>query len=146
MNIEALEFPDENFDGITSVETLEHLLTPEKAIGELARVLRPGGRLVVTYPTINRTIAKRLRLGKNVAVSEHLNEWSYRELAAAMESAGLRVERVEGIAFDFGVLLGLKYINRFFAAGLTRASLAIRGFPRNSMFVAMRMRKPPSPG
>jgi ubiquinone/menaquinone biosynthesis C-methylase UbiE len=146
MNVEALDYPDGKFDGITSVETLEHVLTPQKAIVELARVLRPGGRLVITYPTINRTLVKRWRLGRNVPISEHLNEWSFRDLVAAMESAGLLVDRVEGLAFDPGVLLALKYISRFFASGITRASLAIRRFPANSMFVAMRMRKPPSSG
>ncbi len=45
-----LPFPDAAFDRVICAETLEHLPTDGIAIEELARVLRPGGRLVVTVP------------------------------------------------------------------------------------------------
>jgi demethylmenaquinone methyltransferase/2-methoxy-6-polyprenyl-1,4-benzoquinol methylase len=44
---EALPFPDESFDGVLvafGVRNFEHL---ERGLGEVLRVLRPGGRLVV---------------------------------------------------------------------------------------------------
>lgn len=141
MNLEALAYPDRHFDGIVCVETLEHLLHPEKAIQELSRVLKPDGAFVLTYPTINRTTAKRLGLGRIIPISEHITEWNYDELAHTLRAAGLRIERVEGIAFDLGPLLALKYVSRRFALGVTRLSLALRRFPRNSMFVALRLRK-----
>ena len=142
MNVESLTYPDSKFDAIVCVETLEHLLHPERAIAEFFRVLKSGGRLVLTYPTINRTLMKRCRLGPRVPISEHLNEWSYGELSSAVRKVGFTVERVDGIAFDFGLLLALKHLNRFFAANITHASLAIRRFPSNSMFVALLLRKP----
>lgn len=42
-----LPFPDDSFDVIVSSLSLHHWDHPEQAAGELARVLRPGGRLVV---------------------------------------------------------------------------------------------------
>lgn len=45
-----LPFADRNFDVVMCAETLEHISTDTQAIAELARVLRPGGRLVVTVP------------------------------------------------------------------------------------------------
>lgn len=141
MNLEELAYPDETFDKIACVETLEHLLAPQHALAELHRVLKVGGALVLTYPTVNRTVVKQCGLGKRIPISEHLTEWSYRELMTIVRAAHFEVERVEGIAFDFGLLLGLKRVNHFFASGLTRWSLAIRGCPSNSMFVAMRLRK-----
>jgi ubiquinone/menaquinone biosynthesis C-methylase UbiE len=141
MNLEALSFPDETFDKIGCVETLEHLLAPERALTELHRVLKVGGSLVLTYPTVNRTLVKQCGLGRRIPISEHLTEWSYRELTALVEAAHFEIESVEGIAFDFGLLLGLKQVNHFFASSLTRWSLAIRGCPGNSMFVALRLRK-----
>lgn len=141
MNIEALDFPAARFDGIVSVETLEHVLHPERALAELARVLKPQGRLVLTYPTINRTLVKRWRLAPLIPISEHLNEWNGRELLAAAQAAGLAPRRLEGIAFDFGPVNILKKFNRFFALNLTRAALAIRRVPSNSMFVAVEFRK-----
>lgn len=141
MEVEQLAFPDGSFDKVVTVEMLEHLIAPERALAELRRVLKRDGRCIMTYPTINRTLVKHLKLGRPVPISEHLNEWSYRELVAAVGIAGFVVEKVEGIAYDFGYLLGLKYVNRFFAKKITDASLALRGSPGNSMFVAVRLRR-----
>jgi SAM-dependent methyltransferase len=47
----TLPFPDDAFDRIVASEVLEHLWADERAISELVRVLRPGGRLAVTVPT-----------------------------------------------------------------------------------------------
>lgn len=44
----ALPFDDASFDFILCTEVLEHLHTPQKAIDEMNRVLRPGGTLVLT--------------------------------------------------------------------------------------------------
>jgi SAM-dependent methyltransferase len=46
----ALPFPDGSFDRIIAAEVLEHIPDDEAAIGELARVLRPGGTMAVTVP------------------------------------------------------------------------------------------------
>jgi SAM-dependent methyltransferase len=40
---EALPFAEGSFDGIWSVAVLEHVPRPEKALQEIARVLKPGG-------------------------------------------------------------------------------------------------------
>lgn len=44
----ALPFPDKTFEQIVCTEVLEHLHTPEKALNEMWRVLKPGGRLILT--------------------------------------------------------------------------------------------------
>ena len=46
----GLPFPDASFDRIIAAEVLEHIVEDEAAIGELARVLRPGGTMAVTVP------------------------------------------------------------------------------------------------
>jgi SAM-dependent methyltransferase len=48
------EFPlaDASFDGVLCSQVLEHVFTPEKFLGEISRVLRPGGRLLLTVPFI----------------------------------------------------------------------------------------------
>jgi ubiquinone/menaquinone biosynthesis C-methylase UbiE len=46
----SLPFPDDHFDLLISCETIEHLPSPEKALGEFRRVTRPGGALFLTTP------------------------------------------------------------------------------------------------
>lgn len=43
-------FPDGTFDCVVSSEMLEHTPSPETAFRELARVLKPGGILIITTP------------------------------------------------------------------------------------------------
>ncbi len=45
---EALPFGDDAFDVVVSVSALHYFSDPRRAISEMARVLRPGGTLVVT--------------------------------------------------------------------------------------------------
>jgi SAM-dependent methyltransferase len=49
---EPLPFDDGAFDVVTCLEGIEHVLSPFRLIGELARVTRPGGRIVLSTPNI----------------------------------------------------------------------------------------------
>jgi SAM-dependent methyltransferase len=46
----ALPFPDAAFDVVMASEVLEHIPADESALAEIARVVRPGGRVAVTVP------------------------------------------------------------------------------------------------
>jgi ubiquinone/menaquinone biosynthesis C-methylase UbiE len=47
-----MPFPDASFDVVVCAEVLEHIPAPDRepALGEMLRVLRPGGRMIVTFP------------------------------------------------------------------------------------------------
>jgi SAM-dependent methyltransferase len=45
-----LPFDDESFDLVVCIESFQFVREPRVAAGELARVLRPGGSLIVTVP------------------------------------------------------------------------------------------------
>jgi SAM-dependent methyltransferase len=49
-NLEALTFPDSSFDVFITQDVFEHILNPDRAFREVARVLRPGGKHVFTIP------------------------------------------------------------------------------------------------
>lgn len=51
MDATDLKFPDAMFDKVYSLHTIEHIPDITKALKEMERVLKPGGRLVLTYPT-----------------------------------------------------------------------------------------------
>jgi ubiquinone/menaquinone biosynthesis C-methylase UbiE len=46
----ALDFPDNSFDCARAERVLQHLAEPAKALSELVRVVKPGGRLSVLEP------------------------------------------------------------------------------------------------
>jgi SAM-dependent methyltransferase len=50
---ESLPFDDESFDVVLSLEMLEHIPAAlrEPSLSEMLRVLRPGGRMIVTFPS-----------------------------------------------------------------------------------------------
>lgn len=45
-----LPFKNESFDGIILNQSLEHIARPEDSIQEIHRVLKPGGKVIVTTP------------------------------------------------------------------------------------------------
>jgi SAM-dependent methyltransferase len=49
-DLNALPFPDATFDAALNIVTLEHLRFPEKALAEIARVLKPGGEFLMVAP------------------------------------------------------------------------------------------------
>jgi ubiquinone/menaquinone biosynthesis C-methylase UbiE len=47
---DRIPWPDSSFDVVTLTGVLHHLLRPRDALGEIARVLRPDGRLILLDP------------------------------------------------------------------------------------------------
>ena len=54
-DITGIPEPDASFDAIMCVEVFEHLPEPIKAIQEFARLLKPGGYLILTVPFCSLT-------------------------------------------------------------------------------------------
>ena len=50
MSADALEFGDASFDAVVSFHAIEHIPPLEQAILEVARVVKPGGRVLFVYP------------------------------------------------------------------------------------------------
>jgi len=56
MDAEFLQFENDSVDFIYSFHALEHITHPEKALSEMARVLRPGGIFCVGTPNRRRIV------------------------------------------------------------------------------------------
>jgi SAM-dependent methyltransferase len=116
-----LPFPAASFDAVVCVEGLEHLESPAGALRELHRVLRPGGRLVVTTPNPT-SVSSRLRflLTGFFSVAErpineahpvpgagHISMLTYPLLRYLLHTNGFRLTQVSGAVRRGGAWFGL---------------------------------------
>lgn len=49
-DVQHIPFPDNTFDFVVSLETLEHVPDPDRALRELVRVGKPGAVIIITGP------------------------------------------------------------------------------------------------
>jgi 2-polyprenyl-3-methyl-5-hydroxy-6-metoxy-1,4-benzoquinol methylase len=117
----CLGLRDASVDLVISSEMLEHTEAPARAVAELARVLRPGGLLVLTTP--NRIwqapvrAVSRLRLRPFRGI-ENFVEW--RALERACGDAGLEVLDHRGLhpwPFQLGFAAAARAAERRLARG-----------------------------
>ena len=85
---ESIPFEDGEFDAALCTEVLEHAVHPDRLVGEIQRVLRSGGRLLVTVPFI---------------WGEHETPYDFRRFSSfgirrLVEEAGMRVESFEKLS------------------------------------------------
>jgi SAM-dependent methyltransferase len=100
---ERLPFADGAFDCVVSDSAIEHRYYPRRALEEAARVLRPGGRLVLLVPNIAHW---RYRLwllcGRLPEVEGGPSDWCHLRFFGAVEARrmlrelGLTVGRTRG--------------------------------------------------
>ena len=88
-----LPFPDNRYDCVVSIDVLEHLVDDQPFLHELGRVLRPGGRAIVTVPNGDpRLLANRIKWAARMTpdIYGHTRAgYTIEELQHAMTTAGL---------------------------------------------------------
>jgi len=98
---EQLPFADETFDVLTAVTILCFVPEPSKALHEMVRVLRPGGRVVIGDLGKRSlwAVSRRIRgwLGSDIWRAARFRTTG--ELCALAEQAGLRVEIIRGAVY-----------------------------------------------
>lgn len=90
---ENLEFPAETFDVARVDRTLQHVADPERVIGEMHRVLRPGGRIACAEPDWGTFVVTSGDRATTRRVAEtwcdgFRNGWIGRDLAPMLRRAG----------------------------------------------------------
>lgn len=58
MTVPPLGFPDESFDCVITFQVIEHIRRDSAMIREIWRVLRPGGRLVISTPNKEMSLTR----------------------------------------------------------------------------------------
>ncbi|MCP9624429.1 methyltransferase domain-containing protein [Nocardia otitidiscaviarum] len=121
----ALPFPDDSFDAVRCERVFQHLDHPERATAEIARVLRPGGRVALVDSDWSTAI---IHPGDPDVVAALLESWlshtanrhSGRHLPGLLTAAGLTVDDIGADA----VVWDRSFIDTMLTAGLDQAVAA----------------------
>jgi SAM-dependent methyltransferase len=102
-------YRDETFDCVTCVEGIEHLENPHHLIRETARVLKPGGRSIITTPNIMNIKSRLYFLFRSYTnnfryieqpssqkelLALHINPIPFIELKYLLDRYGLKIETI----------------------------------------------------
>ena len=93
-----LPFPPATFDIVISSECIEHTPDPEAAIGEMLRVLRPEGMLLITTPNLVWRWSIAVAEAAGIRNFEGIENWlSRRRLQRVLEQHGGAVTGTAGL-------------------------------------------------
>ena len=119
-DVAALPFPDGCFDAAVNIVTLEHVREPAKVLGEIARVLRPGGRLYLVTP---------LDWEEHQVPHDYFRYTSY-GLRHLLQASGFRLSKVQARGGFFRLLARrLLAMPQFFPAPLGALVLLLVAVP-----------------
>lgn len=97
---DSLPWPDASFDAITCMHVVEHLRTMQNLWREVARLLKPGGRVYIETPGVESLTAPRLPASKRGGITlnfyddpTHVDPVPVPSLAAAATEVGLAIEK-----------------------------------------------------
>jgi len=94
---DSLPYRDESFDVVTMLAVLEHLYCPKAIVAEICRVLKPGGRMLVTVPSkaarpVLEFLAYRLGLVSEAEIRDHKCYYTKQSLSELICPTGLEIE------------------------------------------------------
>lgn len=89
-NAESIPLEDNYFDLIMCTNSFHHYLNPVKALKEMYRILKPGGKVYILDPTSDNLIIKFADMIMRLIESEHVKMYSTKEFREFYSAAGLK--------------------------------------------------------
>ncbi len=106
-SVYELPYEDETFDLVVSFSMFEHLHEYEKALWQVARVMRPGGLFLLGMPAVNKLMeAAFLAIGFKGINDHHVT--TPRQVEKAFPGAGLRRVASAPLDLPFRMPLGVR--------------------------------------
>ncbi len=107
-NAERLPLEGGTFDSIICTNSFHHYPDPFKALSEMARVLKVGGRVYIMDLTADGPLLRAIDRRVKAREKEHVKFYGTREYRQMFSVAGLRYVRSKTIAFPMKVHIGEK--------------------------------------
>jgi SAM-dependent methyltransferase len=89
--LEADTYPPGRFDVVLMGDVIEHVASPSALMGTVARILRPGGAVLVSTPDVSGWAARLLQ----VKPVEHIHYFDPATMARLVRGAGLELVAIE---------------------------------------------------
>jgi SAM-dependent methyltransferase len=104
-----IPLPDASVDIVVNSHVMEHLPRPDFTMGEIARILRPGGVLLLGFPVLPKFFAKirEKQFAKEIDAGDRLH-WQHQN-AFSLKSAK---DLVQGAGLDLEFMLGTHLIRK----------------------------------
>jgi ubiquinone/menaquinone biosynthesis C-methylase UbiE len=96
----SLPFAAASFDTVVSASALHDFAEPERAMGEVRRVLRPGGRLLLVDWSRHRITMRALGIYLRLTGDSFRRMYSVGEVLAMLSAARFRIALAERRAID----------------------------------------------
>ncbi len=106
-------FPDGHFDAAAMYHVIEHVPSPREEIGELSRVIRPGGWLVLETPNIATFWYKLLGARWRQFIPDHIFFFTPRTIARLCESGGFEVRELRSVGKAMSLRLFINRLGRY---------------------------------
>lgn len=91
----------ESFDVVVLADVIEHLTDPARTVGEIRKVLKPGGRLLLLTPDMGSLMAKAFGPRWWGLLDDHYFYFSRKTLRRFLEREGFSVETLKAQGREF---------------------------------------------
>ncbi len=99
----GFSFADASFDGVLANHVMEHIPDDKKAAGEIARVLKPGGRAILQTPYSTRlsktledlSIDNPAEQARLFGQQDHIRIYALNDYLNRLSESGLEVQTVQ---------------------------------------------------
>lgn len=120
--------PEGEFSAVVMADVLEHLLDPGAALDRVARLLAPGGVLVLVLPDAGSRVARVLGARWWSVIPTHVQYFTRRSCVGLLERSGWRVLETATAPKVFSLGYYLQRLNGYsrpLATAVTRAAGAV---------------------